>query len=435
MGGGGGGYGGFGGCGGDGEGLSSRCFDALEAWAFEQLRAAAHAAYLASPQHAQFLAFSALQARPLAEADFILFRVLGRGGFGAVNGCKRSTTGKLYAMKVMSRRHIKAKKSESMCWNERRILERVASAFVVSLKYAFTSETDLFLILDLMTGGDLGFHLSQMGTFTYEMARYYTGRIVLALDHLHTQGILYRDLKPENILLGEDGRSRISDMGLACRATPDLVGACGTRGYWAPEMRVREPDGSRKPYDFRVDWFSTGCVLYEFISGVCPFRTERAKNWCIDTIPEKDKRIDKATLEMEPEFTTDRFNPWAKDLCSHLLVKDPDRRLGRKGCVDIMLHPWFGDLDWDRLAQDQLPPPFIPNKDINAAPRRAIGSFVDPNSRKTAITQADRDVFKGWEYTGEAAFQEEVVDFLRHQGQRVDDLDSVMASSSCCSVC
>ncbi|KAG5177827.1 kinase-like domain-containing protein [Tribonema minus] len=349
-------------------------------------------------------------------------------------------------MKVMSRRHIKLKKSEELCWNERRILERVNSAFVVSLKYAFASDTDLFLILDLMTGGDLGFHLSQMGTFTYEMARYYVARVVLALDHLHSQArrstgpcrhhhdLVYRDLKPENILLGDDGRSRISDMGLACRVTPHLTGACGTRGYWAPDMRLRDADGKRKPYDCRVDWFSLGCVLYEFLGGVCPFRTERAKNWCIETIPEKEKRIDKATMEMEPEYHPDRFSPWAQDLCAKLLAKDPDERLGKGGCIDIMLHPWFGDLDWDRLAQDQLAPPFVPNRDINAAPRRVIGSFVDGHSRKTALNRADRDVFKGWEYTGEAAFQEEVVEFLRYQAQHGDVEDSSARGVLCCAV-
>ena len=86
------------------------------------------------------------------------------------------------------------------------------------------------------------------------------------------------------------------------RAVPDLTGACGTRGYWAPEMRAKNADGTRKPYDARVDWFSLGCVVYEFIAGVSPFRTDRAKNWCIETIPEKEKRIDKATLEMVPEY-------------------------------------------------------------------------------------------------------------------------------------
>ncbi|CAN0539617.1 unnamed protein product, partial [Ectocarpus sp. 12 AP-2014] len=145
-------------------------------------------------------------------------------------GCKRGSSGKLFAMKVMNKRRIKIRQSEDLCWNERRILEALGSPFVVSLKYAFESKNDLFLILDLMTGGDLGFHLQHLGIFTKVMAQYYTARTVLGIQHLHQKGIVYRDLKPENVMLDEYGRSRISDMGLACKVTPHLTGACGTRG-------------------------------------------------------------------------------------------------------------------------------------------------------------------------------------------------------------
>lgn len=81
-----------------------------------------------------------------------------------------------------------------------------------------------------LLAGDLGFHLQQLGVFTPVMAQYYTARTILGIRHLHQQGIVYRDLKPENVMLDEIGRSRISDMGLACKVTPHLTGACGTRG-------------------------------------------------------------------------------------------------------------------------------------------------------------------------------------------------------------
>lgn len=84
--------------------------------------------------------------------------------------------------------------------------------------------------LQIFATGDLGFHLQQLGIFTPVMARYYTARTVLGIRHLHQKGIVYRDLKPENVMLDEYGRSRISDMGLACKVTPHLTGACGTRG-------------------------------------------------------------------------------------------------------------------------------------------------------------------------------------------------------------
>ncbi|CAM9968188.1 unnamed protein product, partial [Laminaria digitata] len=356
-------------------------FDVLEAWVFEHLREKLHAGFVLSSHFQEYTRFLNVQHRPVTENDFILFRILGRGGFGAVNGCKRGASGKLFAMKVMNKRRIKIRQSEDLCWNERRILEALGSPFVVSLKYAFESKNDLFLILDLMTGGDLGFHLQQLGIFTPTMAQYYTARTVLGIRHLHQKGIVYRDLKPENVMLDEYGRSRISDMGLACKVTPHLTGACGTRGYWAPEMRLRNAAGKRVPYNECVDWFSLGCILYEFLRGMSPFRTERAIEWCADTIQDKEKRVDKATLEMEPEYPPKYFDDLAADLCSQLMVKDPSKRLGYMGADDILSHQWFGHLDLDALAMDQVESPYIPTKDINAAPQRAIGSFADAGSK------------------------------------------------------
>lgn len=89
--------------------------------------------------------------------------------------------------------------------------------------------------------GDLGFHLQQKGVFRPEMAQYYTARTILGIRHLHQQGIVYRDLKPENVMLDEYGRSRISDMGLACKVTPHLTGACGTRGCEIPSSMYSIP--------------------------------------------------------------------------------------------------------------------------------------------------------------------------------------------------
>eukprot|EP00752_Nemacystus_decipiens_P012889 g11409.t1 len=406
-------------------------FDVLEAWILEYLRDKLHGGFLLSSHFQEYTRFLHVQQRPVTENDFILFRILGRGGFGAVNGCKRGSSGKLFAMKVMNKRRIKIRQSEDLCWNERRILEALGSPFVVSLKYAFESKNDLFLILDLMTGGDLGFHLQHLGIFTKVMAQYYTARTVLGIQHLHQKGIVYRDLKPENVMLDEHGRSRISDMGLACKVTPHLTGACGTRGYWAPEMRLRNPAGKRVPYNECVDWFSLGCILYEFLRGMSPFRTERALEWCADTIQDKEKRVDKATLEMEPEYPARYFDDLATDLCTKLMMKDPKKRLGRMGADEILAHPWFGNLDRDALVMDQVDSPYIPNKDINAAPQRSIGSFADTGS-KVVLSREDQAMYEGWEYNSVSDFQQEVVDFLTFRDSNTAGFDT--HGGGCCSV-
>ena len=182
-------------------------------------------------------------------------------------------------MKVMNKKRIKLKKSEQLALNERKALAAVESPFVVNLKYSFHSKDDIFLILDLMTGGDLGYHLHQKGKFPKRECQYYSARIMLGLQALHDQGYVYRDLKPENCLLAEDGRVKITDLGLATRITPTLHGAAGTRGYWAPEMLRRDKKGKRMNYGHTVDWFSFGCCVAEFISGANPFRSEAALNF------------------------------------------------------------------------------------------------------------------------------------------------------------
>ena len=172
------------------------------------------------------------------------------------SACKKGTSGKLYAMKVMNKRRIKMKGSERLALNERQALAAVESNFVVNLKYSFHSKDDVYLILDLMTGGDLGYHLHQKSRFPKRECLYYAARIMLGLQALHDQKYVYRDLKPENCLLAEDGRVKITDLGLAIKITPNLHGAAGTRGYWAPEMLRRDKKGRRVSYGHAVDWFS-----------------------------------------------------------------------------------------------------------------------------------------------------------------------------------
>ena len=188
----------------------------------------------------------------------------------------------------MNKKRIKAKKSSNLALSELSVLKEVTSPFVVNLKYSFQTKEDLYLILDLMTGGDLSFHLCQRRRFSREQCLYYAARIMLGLQALHDKNFVYRDLKPENLLLAEDGRVRITDLGLATKVTSRLHGAAGTRGYWAPEMLKRDENGKRLNYDQNVDWFSFGCVLAEMISGVNPFRSEAALKFGLE---HEDKKV------------------------------------------------------------------------------------------------------------------------------------------------
>jgi len=410
-------------------------FDKIEIYVVYQLKQRYWDLFVRSEHFKRFMNFVWLKDRKVVEDDFIPIRKLGRGGFGLVHACKKGTSGKLFAMKAMNKRRVKLKKAEKLVLNERIVLASVKCPFVVNLNYAFQSKEHIFLILDLMTGGDLSYHLSRKGRFNIAESRYYAACTMLGIEALHNEGFVYRDLKPENILMGDDGRVKITDMGLACKITAGLHGACGTRGYWAPEMLRRDARGKRKSYGHTVDWFSFGCMLAEFLSGVNPFRSEKALNFGFEKGHQtKEAAIDCATLEMEPEFDSTLFDTYAADLCKQLLNKDEKTRIGTaNGCRDIMEHRWFSEMDWELIISNQQQPPFLPAREVNAAAQSVIGEFEeDKKFRSIVLEEKDLQVYKEWDWTNPTAYCEEIVEFLAYERKLGRPLLPVGMGDGCC---
>ncbi|CAE7707061.1 Gprk1, partial [Symbiodinium microadriaticum] len=184
-----------------GDVTSSALFDKLDASIFSRLKNTHRQGFTHSQYYDRYIYTMIRCEKPVTYDDFVYFRTLGRGGFGLVNGCKKTESGQLYAIKQMDRKRIKKKNAANLCINERKILEKVSSPFIVCMQYAFTTPSELYIILDLMVGGDLAFHLHQKGFFTAQEVQYYTARTVLGIKALHDIGVVYRDLKPENILM------------------------------------------------------------------------------------------------------------------------------------------------------------------------------------------------------------------------------------------
>lgn len=126
-------------------------------------------------------------------------------------------TGQMYACKKLDKRRLKKKGAERFALLEKQILEKVNSLFIVNLVYAYQNNTHLCLVMDLMNGGDLRFHIYDLGERGIRMERvvYYVAQITTGILHLHSMDIVYRDMKPENVLLDARGQCRLSDLGLA----------------------------------------------------------------------------------------------------------------------------------------------------------------------------------------------------------------------------
>lgn len=403
-------------------------FDELEACVLCSLEQYHLKGFRSSAFHKRLVAFLFLQKRRVDEDDFTVLRVLGRGGFGMVNGCIKRTSASLYAMKVMNKKMIKKKHAEKLCLAERKILAMISSPFVVCLKYSFQTLDELFLVLDLRTGGDLSFHLNR-ARFSETQVRFWAAQILLGIQHLHEKNIVYRDLKPENILLDEKGNCSISDLGLAVEVTPTLTGRCGTRGYWAPEMLLRDENGNRLVYNQTVDWWSYGCLVYELLYGKCPFRTSKAKALHED----KQQAYDKATLELTPAYDPKYFSPEAAELIQHLLIRDPTKRLGAKGAEEVKRMRFFSSIDWAQMEQMQIPPPFVPDNEINAASQADIGSFDISIVKGIKVSEQEQAAYSGWDYVCPETFQREAVEYLEWEVKHGPCTIGVN-NNSCCSI-
>lgn len=196
-------------------------------------------------------------------SQFELLKVLGQGSFGKVFLVKKisgSDARQLYAMKVLKKATLKVR-DRVRTKMERDILVEVNHPFIVKLHYAFQTEGKLYLILDFLRGGDLFTRLSKEVMFTEDDVKFYLAELALALDHLHSLGIIYRDLKPENILLDEEGHIKLTDFGLSKESIDHEKKAysfCGTVEYMAPEVV------NRRGHTQSADWWSFGVLMVGF---------------------------------------------------------------------------------------------------------------------------------------------------------------------------
>jgi serine/threonine protein kinase len=273
--------------------------------------------------------------------DFEMLQVLGTGTFGKVSLCRHVETQKYFCIKTLSKARVLKLKQGEHLRNERDVLLQISHRFIVRMFKTFQDDHFVFLLMEFVSGGEVFNYIRRAGSLPEEVSRIYAAEIVLALECLHSQGIVYRDLKPENLLLDEMGHIKLTDFGFAKQIHEKRTfSMCGTPEYIAPEIILG------KGHTVCVDWWSLGILIFEMIAGYPPFSSD-----------DPNKTIFEKILSDKP--TLAGFPSQARDLVERLLHTDPNRRL--KTAAEIKGHPWFASVDWEQLLEDDNPGPLNPD--------------------------------------------------------------------------
>ncbi|UYV68470.1 RPS6KB2 [Cordylochernes scorpioides] len=364
--------------------------------------------------------------------DFELLKVLGKGGYGKVFQVRKTSgkdCGKIFAMKVLKKATIvRNQKDTDHTKAERNILE--AHPFIVDLMYAFQTDGKLYLILEYLSGGELFMHLEREGMFLEETANFYLAEILLALEHLHKEGIIYRDLKPENVLLDAQGQENLICIKYwPCEADRlwALQGVHPRRLYHSYILRhhrvhvgvpvagtcvdvtcagVRAPEIlTRSGHAKAVDWWSLGALLYDMLTGAPPFISDSRK-----------KTIEKVSIcpvilrckLLLPHY----LGPDAKDLLRKLLKRQVTQRLG-SGPEDgeaIRRHRFFTSVNWDDMLARRKEPPIRPQlmgeDDVSQFDVRFTQQVAVDSPDDSMLSESVNNVFKGFTYVAPSVLED-----------------------------
>ncbi|KAF2745839.1 kinase-like protein [Sporormia fimetaria CBS 119925] len=329
----------------------------------------------------------------LRQGDFQILTQVGQGGYGQVFLAQKKDTREVCALKVMSKKLLFKLDEVRHVLTERDILTTAKSEWLVRLLYAFQDEKSIFLAMEYVPGGDFRTLLNNTGVLHNRHARFYIAEMVCCVDALHQLGYIHRDLKPENFLIDSTGHVKLTDFGLAAgmlapakiesmriklQSVGDVVNAfgrpveertaaerrenyrslrerdvnyaksiVGSPDYMAPEVLKGDE------YDFTVDYWSLGCMLFEALAGYPPFAGasvdetwQNLKQW---------KKVLRKPVYEDPHYYLSK-RTW--DLITRLVASKSSRF---RGVGEIKSHAYFAEVDWDALREQKAP--FVPELD------------------------------------------------------------------------
>ncbi|XP_039269021.2 microtubule-associated serine/threonine-protein kinase 3-like isoform X2 [Styela clava] len=292
----------------------------------------------------------------VSEDDFVISKLISNGAYGAVYLVRHKETKQRFAMKKINKQNLALRNQIEQVFAERDILTFVENPFVVTMYCSFQTKRHLCMVMEYVEGGDVSTLIKNIGPLPIELAQMYFAETIMALEYLHNYGVVHRDLKPDNLLITSMGHIKLTDFGLSKVGLMSLTTNTyetvfmdrqirGTPEYIAPEVIMHQGYGPP------VDWWSAGICLYEFVVGCVPFFGDTPDELFTQVIseeivwPEGDECL--------PEDVV--------DLISQLLDREPERRLGTQGALEVKEHNFFINLDWTSLLRQKAQ--FIPSLD------------------------------------------------------------------------
>ncbi|CAH1132528.1 unnamed protein product [Ceutorhynchus assimilis] len=328
----------------------------------------------------------------MAADHFRLISVLGRGHFGKVILAQYKKSGDYFAIKALKKGDIIARDEVESLLSEKRIFEVancIRHPFLVNLFACFQTETHVCFVMEYAAGGDLMMHI-HADVFSEPRAVFYAACVVLGLQYLHENKIIYRDLKLDNLLLDTDGYVKIADFGLCKEGMGfgDRTGTfCGTPEFLAPEVLTETS------YTRAVDWWGLGVLIFEMLVGESPFPGDDEEE-VFDSIVNDEVRY--------PRF----LSLESIAIMRRLLRKSPDRRLGssERDAEDVKKQAFFRHIQWDELLHRRVPPPFVPTvhsmEDVSNFDEEFTSekAQLTPPKEPRLLTGQDQHLFRDFTY-------------------------------------
>ena len=252
----------------------------------------------------------------------------------------------------MSKAKIIDKKSVDSILGEKNLLSQLHHSFIVNMIYSFQDHDYLYLVMDLLPGGNLRYHLCVKRRFNEKQNKFLIGCILVGLEYIHGEKILHRDIKPENLVFDSNGYLRITDFGIAKKyVVNNRKDTSGTVGYLAPEILCNQN------HTYSIDYYAVGIIAFELAYGHRPY-IGRSKHEVKQLILTQQAHIDYDELP-------NGYQDEAADFINQLIQRKPKNRLGKDSIYELINHPWLEGFDWEELKKKKMKASYIPKEGDN----------------------------------------------------------------------